>query len=284
MYERAHEQNFMHRSLADASMTIINEGLSVFGYEPEIVNEVVSFRFLNGTILWLDIISSITTGTRPRLLSYHTIALASDSQVKLEDIIGCQNRVMRQIGRIAELYERMTQVLQQGQLGRTEFEKAACTIGGEIQYDLGKEPLESSNPSGLDKYSEISNLVDLPKLITRIYSYTAFIYLHLVIYGFQKTEILNSTISKVLKMLQDLVPTHLLTSLICPLYIIGCAARQEDEQFLRRIFSTQPLHDLLLQHRSRILPILEDIWIRRRTTSEFGWKDSLELVKNVLLV
>jgi hypothetical protein len=45
---------------------------------------------MGGTIIWLDIVASITAGTAPVLLSYHSGVIASSSQTKLEDIMGCR--------------------------------------------------------------------------------------------------------------------------------------------------------------------------------------------------
>lgn len=55
-----------------------------------IAQEGMTFRFMGGTIIWLDIVASITAGTAPVLLSYHSGVIASSSQTKLEDIMGCR--------------------------------------------------------------------------------------------------------------------------------------------------------------------------------------------------
>jgi hypothetical protein len=112
----------------------------------------------------------------------------------------------------------------------------------------------------------------------------ASVYLHLVIHGFAKLELLDTIIAEVLELLQDRVSTSLLPSLVCPLFIIGSVAKPEDESIFRSIISSRPLHDPALLHRERILPVLEEIWKGRRTISGFEWKHVLELAHDVLLI
>jgi hypothetical protein len=66
--------------------------------------------------------------------------------------------------------------------------------------------------------------------------------------------------------------------------MLGSAAREEDKQFFRDIFSSPPLLDPLLSHRGMILPILEKIWSRRETTPRLLWKDILDLTRDGLLI
>ena len=88
MYQQSYNKNLAHLGLAERSRTIICEDLPLSEYEPTVVEEVVNFRFLGGAIIWLDITSSITAGTAPHLLPYHFSVIASNSQTKLEDIMG----------------------------------------------------------------------------------------------------------------------------------------------------------------------------------------------------
>jgi hypothetical protein len=269
MYQRGYKENLAHFGLAEKSRTILFEDLPVSEYEPVVAEEVVNFRFLAGTMIWLDITSSITAGTAPHLLPHHFSIFASNSQTRLEDIMGCKNWAMFQIGRIAALHEHKTQALQQGRFDCTEFEQTVGDITREIQCGLTQEALGGSDPS---------------TLVTHIFAYMASLYLHLVIHGSQKLEVLDTTISGAMKMLQTQISIHLLPALVSPLYVIGSAARPGDEQFFRNIFSSPPLLDPVLKHRGRILPILEEIWSRRQTTPGFAWKDSLELTSDILLL
>jgi hypothetical protein len=106
----------------------------------------------------------------------------------------------------------------------------------------------------------------------------------MLVQGFQHLILLDKTTSEAMTMLRTQTSTNLLPSLVCPLFFIGCVARQEDKQFFRSVFSSPPLLDPLLKHRGRILPILEDIWSKRATILGFGWEGCVELTKNLLLI
>jgi hypothetical protein len=284
MYQQSYKKNLARLGLAEKSRTILCEDLPLSEYEPVVAEEVVNFRFLGGTLIWLDITSSITAGTAPHLLPYHFCVVASNSQTKLEDIMGCKNWVMLQIGRIVALHEHKTQALQQGNFDCTEFEQTVGDISREIQCGLTQEALEGFNISESDSATEFNTTSDPPTLVTHIFAYMASLYLHLVAHGFQKLEVLDTTISGAMRMLQTQISIHLLPALVSPLYFIGSVARQGDKQFFRNIFSSPPLLDSLLKHRGRILPILEEIWSKRQTTPGFAWKDSLELTYDILLL
>ncbi len=87
-----------------------------------------------------------------------------------------------------------------------------------------------------------------------------------------------------IELLQIRIPPSLLSALVLPLFIIGAAASDEDQPFFRDVFSRPPLLDPMLKHRVRIMPILEEVWRRRRTSLWFGWSDCLELTADILLL
>ncbi|KAK9238080.1 fungal-specific transcription factor domain-containing protein [Lipomyces kononenkoae] len=284
MFNRGYTDKSTVFGLAEKSRRILDENLRLAEDEPGDIEEVASFRFLSGTMIWLDITASITAGTAPHLLPYHQCAIASNSQTKLEDIMGCKNWVMLQIGRIAALHERKTQALHRGHFASSEFEQTVGDISRDIQCGLTQEALEGFSILESDSATAFNTKSDPRTLVTRIFAYMASIYLHVVTHDFQKLEVLDTTISEAMRMLQTQVPTHLLPSLVSSLYVIGSVARQGDEQFFRNIFSIPPLLDPFLEHRARILPILEEIWTRRQTTPSLTWKDTHDLTHSLLLL
>ena len=246
--------------------------------------EVASFRFWTGTIIWLDITSSITAGRAPLLLPYHTSIIASHSQTKLDGVMGCRNLTMLQIGRIAALQEIKIQGLRQQHFDCTELKQSVADLKGQIQCSLAQLALEAVNIS--ERYSTAMSepISDPSILVTHMFAYMASLYLHLVVEGFQNLEILETTISEAMRMLRTQIPTQILPALVSPLYVIGSVARQEDKQFFRDIFSSPPLLDPSLRHRGRILPMLEEIWSKRQTEPLFVWEDSLESAHDILLI
>src|SRR5689334_19901260 len=77
--------------------------------DPRKDEEARTFRFLGGTTIWLDIASSVASGTAPQLFSHHERALRKESQVKLQQVMGCCNQIMFLISRIAALQAQKTQ-------------------------------------------------------------------------------------------------------------------------------------------------------------------------------
>jgi hypothetical protein len=284
MYDNGHAMNLTLIGLAEKSRTMLCDNLPILEYEPVITEEVVNFRFLGGTLIWLDITSSITMGTAPRLLPYHQKILNPHSQTKLEDIMGCQNWAMLQIGRIAALHEHITQPMQQEQHGCTQFEETVKDISKEIRCGLTQEAFESFNITKCDPTAASQTISNSHTLVTNLYAYMASIYLHLVTHGFQGLESLDGMISVAVRILQTQVPLHLLQSLVSPIYVIGSVARREDEQFFRSILSSPTLLDPLHKHRGKILPVLEQVWSRRQTTQGFGWRSCCELAYDILLI
>ena len=283
IYRQSYDNDLTSFGLAERSRSILCEDRPLLEYEPVIVEEVVAFRFLGGTIIWLDIIFSITAGTAPSLLPYHISVIASNSQTKLENIMGCKNSVMLQIGRIAALYEHKNRDLEQGRFDCTEFEQVASEIGREIHCVLTQGVFEGHHISESDHAPILDTISDPSVLVTHIFAHMASIYVHLVTQGFQELDSLETAISNAMNIVQTRIPRHLLPALVCPLFLIGSVARHGDEQFFRNTFSSPPLLDPLMQHRERILPSLEEIWSRRRTTPDLAWRYCLELTHDILL-
>ncbi|RDW87251.1 hypothetical protein BP5796_02945 [Coleophoma crateriformis] len=283
-YDRLFKEEISTCGLTERTHKIIHGNVPLsLDIGSESLQEVVLLRFLGSTIIWLDIVSSITAGTAPHLLPFHSTTIASDSQTKLEDVMGCKNWVMVQIGRIAALHQHKVQALQQDEFAIAEIMQAADNISQTLQCGLANGTLEGFHISESDSavYNAMS---DPPTLVSLLFAYMASVYLHLVIHGFGKLEELDSTISAAINILQTQVPVQHLPALVAPLYVIGSVAREGDEEFFRNMFSSPPVLDHLLEHRIRILPLLEDIWSRRQTMPGFTWKDSLELTQDILLL
>jgi hypothetical protein len=275
MYRRARESKMSNFALADESKTVLYEELPVFECVPAIREEVTGFRFWGGTVIWLDIVSSITMGTAPYLLSFHTDTITPGSQTKLENIIGCEGWVMLQIGRIAAIHQSITLNLQQGHIDCSKTEHSVAAVRRELERNLTQVMFNSKDIS--KRYSNPTALV------THVFVQMATVYLHLIIHGFQQLDLLDRTISDVMQVLQTQHSTPL-PALVLPLFVFGAVAGQRDENWFRNAFSTLPLISPGLKHRTNIMPILEEIWDRRRVEPALVWRDVLPLTHDILLV
>lgn len=277
MFQQGYRENLTQFNLTEDSRTILSEDLPLSDHGPTVAEEVKAFRFLSSTVIWLDIIASITAGTAPQLVRYHFRVLSNGSQMRLEDVMGCKNWVILQIGRIAALHEHKTKGLNEGYFNPTEFQQTVLDINREILVPMqcSKTPLESLTSP---------NAADARELVTQIFVSMALIYLHLVTHTYDELEIIDPTISRAMKMLQTEVPAHLLPALVAPLFVIGSAAREWEEQFFRNAFSSPPLLNPLFKHRAKVLSLLEQIWAKRRASTGLAWGDCLDFTKCVLLL
>lgn len=289
MYQRGHKQNPGYFGMNETPLEVTYEDLPISEQEAADAEQIATFKLLGGKLMWLDIIFAVTSGAAPSLRSYHSLVLASNSETQLEDIMGSRNWIMLQIGRIAALHEHKMQTLQQGLFDCAAFKQDVADITQDIQCGLTQGALEDFNISDSDPTATFcaasSNAVSDPTLlITHSFAYMATIYLHLVAHGFQNLELQEATILSATRMLQTQISDQILPALIAPLFVIGSMANKEDEQYFRGIFSSPPLSNPSLKHRERILPILEEIWSRRRTESGFFWHECLELTSDILLI
>jgi len=281
MYHRDSTGDLKPLKLAKQSKTILKENLPLLEYESTVAEEVISFRFMNGTIHWLDIISSITNGKAPFLVSYHPSVFSPESQVRLESIMGCRNGVMLQVGRISALYKHQIQLTEQVNLDCSALGPVVLDIDSEIQRELSQLALE--DPTLLE--DDLDMLADISTFVTQMFAYMASIYLHLIIYGFSGQNMLAiSAYAKAMDILRAKIPRTALPALVCPLFIIGSVAKTEDEQYFRNVFSLAPISGSIYQQRERILPILENIWSMRKSKPTVTWKECLYLTQNILLL
>jgi hypothetical protein len=245
---------------------------------PVVKQEVATFRFMGGTIIWLDIISSITSGEAPKLFPYHSGVLASGSHTKLESFMGCRNWVLRQIGRIAALHGDRREAKYAGQPNDPEFQQAVIDIGHDIEYGLTGEALGDFGITPGASCGLKNTPPDPITLTTRMFAWMAVVYLHLVTHGFKDLQRLETPITSSLELLRTQIPTQIIPALVAPLFIIGCAAREAEEQDLFRIIlASPPFQEPLYKHRAHILAAMEQVWRRRRAENGLTWNDVLGL-------
>ncbi|KAG9234028.1 fungal-specific transcription factor domain-containing protein [Amylocarpus encephaloides] len=232
--------------------------------------ESTTFNFFGTVIMWLDVVSCVTSGKTPRLLPLDQSQLSLQSCLRLESVMGCKDWAFSQIGRISALHERKAEQ----NYNAVEIEANnihAELVGGLIESGLSSFTLTDSSDPFCAAAAKSS-------LVTRLFALMGCIYLHFVFKGLEQgSPCLDPTMVEVMTILRKETPRDLLPGLVCPLFVIGCAAFEEDKQFFRDVFSSTPLLDPSLDHRNKILPLLEKTWARR-DTSHTTWSDVIELL------
>lgn len=282
MFRRGYDEGFALLGLDEKAQVLLSTDMPLSEDDFNIAEEVAMYRFLGSSIMWLDIIYSITNGTSPALSRYHSQLLSATSQLKMHDVMGCENWVMLQIGRISSLHECKMRACKADCLAaESEPAFSAGNIQQALQQGLNEGALQSFDISGTGHCP----LQNPTVLITRIFTCMATIYLHLVVCGFRNLEILDTTISEAVGILRTKLPIPLWAGIVGPLFIIGSVARQGETDFFRHVFSASPLMDPTLEHRTRILPLLENIWKKRASSPEgFNWEEALRLSNGPLLL
>ncbi|KAH6672156.1 fungal-specific transcription factor domain-containing protein [Halenospora varia] len=282
MFRRGYDEGFALLGLDEKAQVLLSTDMPLSEDDFNIAEEVAMYRFLGSSIMWLDIIYSITNGTSPALSRYHSQLLSATSQLKMHDVMGCENWVMLQIGRISSLHECKMRACKADCLAaESEPAFSAGSIQQALQQGLNEGALQSFDISGTGHCP----LQNPTVLITRIFTCMATIYLHLVVCGFRNLEILDTTISEAVGILRTKLPIPLWAGIVGPLFIIGSVARQGETDFFRQVFSASPLMDPTLEHRTRILPLLENIWKKRTSSPEgFNWEEALRLSNGPLLL
>jgi C6 transcription factor Pro1 len=280
MFQRGRTDQIFHLSLKEEARTILGDNLPLPEYEPVVAEEVINFRFVCCTIIWLDIVQSVTSGSSPHLHHDHSTFLGPNSQTRLEDVMGCKNAVMLQVGRIASLSHRKLKSSHES----VEYEDLVRDIRREIDSVLTHGTLESLKLSN-SSYPLFSKTADPSLLVTRLFAHMAAIYLHLVLHGFHMLEAVRPPLSEALRLLSTQVTRDVLPGLVAPLFITGLVATDEEEQnAFRTMLSSAVIQEPLLKHRQRVLACLEEVWSMRRDTPRLSWQDVLALTSDILLI
>jgi hypothetical protein len=251
-------------------------------------SDQASFRFFSAVLLLADIVSATALGQPPRLRDYHDDLLTKLDQeekplLQLEDFFGCQSWAPRQIGEIAALDAWKKDMKTRRTLTISQLVKRASAIEQELQNGL--DSLNSTSGSDIPTLKQL----DLPKalnsacthqtacahdtikLITRIWAYTARMYLHVVLSGWQiAASEIRDDVARMLDFFAMLPSPSLLRSLAWPLCVAGCLAGEEQEAAFRGlIISMGPIGTLGTMR--EVLRIMEYTWRDRERVDIDTW-------------
>lgn len=246
-------------------------------HSPGVREEVLGFRTIAGSIVWLDIIFSVTSGEAPSSWPDPLFSNDSACQVRLQGIMGCQNWVMIQIGRIAEFHKQMTQASEHK---CDEYMQIVEAIHNDIQIGLAN----TGSPELISPLIDIDSPgPDLVVLITYLYAQTALIYLHLILHGFKDFQHVRAPIAIVTNYARRGITPKLRPALVLPFYICGSVVDEGGRDLFRSVLSSPPLANPSLQHRPRVLRALEEIWSQRQSMPAYTWHDCLIASSDILL-
>jgi hypothetical protein len=240
--------------------------------------EQAAFRFSSALLILDDIIASIVLQEQPRLLDYHDSILGdtatSGGTLQLETIIGCQNWVFLEIGKIATLDAWKQRSKRTGSLDVIELVHRATSIRHSLQEKLLRHaisPLVLSETKHSMFEALAADLSEQPRhgscqisVVTRVWAHAALIYLSVVVSGWQPANFeVRHNVGQVMDLLTHrLQPPALLRTVVWPFCVAGCMAERTQENHVRGLVAA--LHPPSVFGTVRkALEIMENVWSSR---------------------
>ncbi|VUC30903.1 unnamed protein product [Clonostachys rosea] len=280
LFKHVYTRDLVNIGLSDQSRLILMGREELKNHSPGVTEDVMGFRTIAGSIVWLDILFSITTGDAPSSWPDPLFSNDSACQVRLQDIMGCQNWIMIQIGRIADFHKQMTQATEHK---CEEYMQTVQAIHNDIQRGL-------ANLGSPDLMGSCSPLIDINSpghdpvvLITYLYTQTALIYLHLILHGFKDFQHVRAPIAIITSYVRRGIKPELHPALVLPFFICGSVVDEGDRGLFRSVLSGPLLLTPCLQHRPKVLRALGEIWSQRQSMPAYTWHDCLISSSDILL-
>ncbi|EHK48414.1 hypothetical protein TRIATDRAFT_54121 [Trichoderma atroviride IMI 206040] len=223
-------------------------------------NRQECFRFFTGLLLFIDVVASTSLERPPQLLELHPQLLfdgddgtygKGEATIRLSNLIGCRNWTIRVIADISALDAWKKENMRKGVDYKTELIDRASHITRMLE-DGGSQ-------------------IDGDANSTKIWSYSARIYLAVVISGWMPLmPEVRSNVAHALQLLNTMTGSSQLRALAWPLCVIGCMAEQTQEQAFRDIFAGLD-KPTLIGTLDEALRVMESVWQIRGSMNSEAW-------------
>ncbi|KAL5612312.1 hypothetical protein BROUX41_000153 [Berkeleyomyces rouxiae] len=224
--------------------------------------DLTAFRFFSAVLMYVDVVASTVLARNPRLQAYWpqllpcaasvTAPYSAPAPVMLENIIGCQNWMLKQIGHIAALDTWKKEEKRKGTFSVESLVLQAQIIEQNIHTfskglgddDLGHDPNSTvftpqlvmpihqvGCPLGRRKaqaFDDSGKMRELVPLTTQIWAAAALVYLNVVVSGWQPcNNSIQIGVLNTLNLLEQLPSPMFLQSVTWPYVATGCLAPVE---------------------------------------------------------
>ncbi|KAM4058641.1 fungal specific transcription factor [Hirsutella rhossiliensis] len=248
-----------------------------------------ALRFFTATLIYLDVLSSVTLGTSPRLCHYQTAVIPGCSTVPretepvpagplfLDEFFGLPNWIVQVLGDVASLESWKKLQVQAGSLSADELASRGQVLGDAIKGCLEALELQAGDNNSSLATTSFPLLVADP--ITGsdvrqqpdfqiIWLLATLSYLNVVIQGWQPSNPqIRCPVRKATERLSRVPRGSCLRALAWPLCISGCLSPAEDEDTYRALARSQgPLQ--IFGTVKEAMEIMEKVWSRRGRIDE----------------
>ncbi|KAK9234518.1 fungal-specific transcription factor domain-containing protein [Lipomyces kononenkoae] len=233
--------------------------------------EQAAFRFSSALLIFDDIIAGTVLQEQPRLYEHHRSLLGNidrtEAPINLEAALGCQNWALLQIGEIAVLDAWKQRRKRAGNLDVMELVHRASAIKNSLEAHLTS--LET-DPVIISKGGS-SMLAS--SLVTRVWTHAAYIYLFVVVSGWQPASVdVRYHVGRIVELLtRQISPPTLLCTTVWPFCVAGCLAEPAQEAHLRGMVEALQPPSLFGTVR-KALEIMENVW-RNRDSGDAANRD-----------
>jgi len=244
------------------------------------------FRFFATLLIFIDVIASTALAQPPRLMPYYSDLLAEQddgapilgfNRLRLSTTVGCRNSVISAIGQISTLDAWKRTARRTGSFSMFRLVERSAPILMALKATVGQLDADAAlqrPPAPIDlpfqSFAVRSNASSSCATTTRIWIQAAQVYLDVVVYGWQTSNIeIHNSISCILELL-DAVPSNQLRTLAWPLCVAGCLASNDQEERFREIFATKRKLELIgsLHEAQRVM---ESVWESRARLDTENW-------------
>ncbi|KAI1170581.1 fungal-specific transcription factor domain-containing protein [Nemania sp. FL0916] len=200
--------------------------------------EQAGFRFSSTLLIFDDIIASTVLQQEPSLYELHSSMLedvhGNGPVIDLESVIGCQNWVLVQIGKIAVLDAWKQRCKSNGTLDVMELVRRATVIKKTSEDSLTQMQAtagaSSPEPASVFDIFTVNRNLNSQKLpLTLAWAHAALIYLSVVVSGWQPANSeIRYHVSRIIDVLvREISPPALLRAMVWPLSVAACLAEPE---------------------------------------------------------
>lgn len=216
-----------------------------------------AFRFFSTALIWYKIQSCAATGTM--LATARVEVQLSNLCMPLSDFIGCDEWVTREILNIIKLAHWKQTMKSKKQLSNRELITRALEIDTSLKREMRVLSARLEHSSRLDFFEDPYDYIKL--FVTRIFGYSAFIYLYTVESGpCPDVPEIHTNVSKAIEAFKALPQAELVHNLSWPLCIAGSMATGDQQAAFLEIAAKAKINRCPFGSSKHALAIIEECW------------------------